>query len=611
MTGLVAPAYHDLSLAWRAAFAPPARMRVADWAEANLMLPAESNAEPGPLRLTAAQRGVLDSTEEPGVHTVVLMGASQSGKSLVIDARTAWEIAQAPGPALVVHPTQAKAEDWTTGRLDPIIRSSPALRSLIGSTRAYGGDSATGKDFPGGRLVVASAHKPDDLAARAIKYLRLDEIDRFPQSAGREGSPVKLATKRLETYIGRGALAIIASTPVRAKDSAILAQYLRGDQRKFHTTWPCCGCVGVIQFNHVKWPKGNPAAAHLECPDCRTHHNEVARRRMLDGGEWQPTAEAMDSGVVSFHWSALISHFTTLGRIAQQSEDAVTPADKRVFVNTVLAEPYDDADEETSLEAVTLQDRATSIRSPYSSDITIIAAGVDVQPDRVELTYLACKGANGFAVLDHVVLPGDTTAPVNFRSDTETVWHKLDGALAVTFPLDNGQTLQLAIAGVDSGFNTQNVAEFVAYQRQHRKRRVLALKGTSGFDKPYLREGSKLRALTQLFLIGVDVVKRDAQRMLNLTSGPNAIALPDHLEGNYFDGLAAEKLVTKYVRGYAKPEWHRIVKRNEPLDCLTYALAMITLAQKTPGATKRATKTPRAQTSIADIAARLNSHNRT
>jgi phage terminase large subunit GpA-like protein len=48
---------------------------------------------------------------------------------------------------------------------------------------------------------------------------------------------------------------------------------------------------------------------------------------------------------------------------------------------------------------------------------------------------------------------------------------------------------------------------------------------------------------------------------------------PTHYDPHYFKGLTAEKLITKYDKGFPRKEWHKIRERNEPLDCRVYAYA--------------------------------------
>ena len=47
----------------------------------------------------------------------------------------------------------------------------------------------------------------------------------------------------------------------------------------------------------------------------------------------------------------------------------------------------------------------------------------------------------------------------------------------------------------------------------------------------------------------------------------------DDLNDEYFRQLTAEKIVTKFSRGYKKRVFQKIRPRNEALDCFVYAVA--------------------------------------
>jgi phage terminase large subunit GpA-like protein len=47
-----------------------------------------------------------------------------------------------------------------------------------------------------GHITFTGAISPSGLAMRPIRYLLLDEVDRYPLSAGSEGDPVSLAMQR-------------------------------------------------------------------------------------------------------------------------------------------------------------------------------------------------------------------------------------------------------------------------------------------------------------------------------------------------------------------------------------------------------------------------------
>ena len=561
----------QLARAWLGAFAPPPKIAPSTFAEAQIILPGSANAIPGPLRFTAYQREPVDAIADDSVEVIVLMLASQTGKSTTINGMMGHCIASDPGPMLHVSPTGARSEEFVRERFDPLVASSPALRALIGKgqdTRkgsSGGTNSVSGKSFPGGQLNFASSFKADELAARAVRYLFLDEVDRFAISAGVEGDPIALAVKRTKTFEGKRRKIVIVSTPTSRLGSRIAQWFARGDQRRFVVTCPDCLHPSSFAFEQLKWEPGKPETAHLVCEDCGVVIDEPKRRTMIESGRWESTAKG-EAGIRSYHLNELASLFSTMASVAQSFEASTTPEAKQVFYNTTLAQTYD-AGTEVELSASELQQRAERIATPYAADITFVSAAVDVQSDRLECTFLAHHADQTFSVLNHFKLIGDTSG--------DAVWAQLDGALGTTFDTADGRSLPVRIAAVDSGFNADQVLKFVRAQRL-KSRATHVVKGMGGFDRMPLARGGRLKGQMPLLIVGVDAVKLSVQKALALQDpgAPGFIRLPDHLDADYFEGLASEELRVRYVKGAPRYEYHRTVKRNEPLDCLVYATAI-------------------------------------
>ncbi|MEY9184548.1 phage terminase large subunit family protein [Bradyrhizobium sp. USDA 313] len=561
---------NDLARAWLRALAPPPIVAPTIFAETQIFLPASGNALPGLVRLYPYQREPVDAVADDDVEIIVLMLASQTGKSTTINALMGHCIASDPGPMLHVSPTGGRSEEFVRERWDPLVLSSPALRALIGKGQdsrkgsSGGVNSVSAKTFPGGQLSFASSFKADELAARAIKYLFLDEVDRFAASAGVEGDPIGLAVKRTKTYEGKGRKIIVVSTPTTRVGSRINNWYLRGDQRKWFVTCPDCQHSAPIDFENLKWETGKPETAHLICESCGVIHDERARRAMIEAGHWQATAKG-EKGIRSYHLTELTSLFSTMSSVAQQYEAAVTPEQKQAFYNTTLAQVYD-AGTEVELSSSELQQRAEKIVSPYAANMIFVSAGVDVQADRLECTFLGVHGDQTFSVLNHLRLMGDTSG--------DAVWRQLDEAMGSIFKTTDGRMLPVQIQAIDSGFNADQVVKFVQSQRR-RSRAAYAVKGKEGFDRMPLAQGGRLKGQLRLLIVGSDAGKLAVQKALALQEmGPGYIRLPDHLDADYFEGLASEELRVKVIKGAPRYAYHRTVKRNEPLDCLVYAIAI-------------------------------------
>jgi len=580
-----------LALAWLGALAPPPAILPSVFAEAQIVLPSSANSLPGPLRLAPYQKELVDCIADPDTDIIVMQLSSQVGKSLSLDCQLMYCISCSPGPMLHVSPTNQRATEFVRDRFDPLVASSPSMRKLIGAG-AKGADSISAKSFPGGQLAFASSFKPDELAARAIKVLALDEIDRYATSAGIEGSPVDLAIKRTKTFEGKGRKIVLTSTPTN-RVSRINAWYLRGDQRKFFVACPDCKDEAPLAFENLKWTEGKPATAHLVCEACGCIHNEAQRRAMLEDGKWKPTATG-EPGVRSYHLTELSSKFSTLQSVAAQYDAAKTPEQKQSFFNTCLAQTYE-AGTEVELSSSELQRRAEPIASPYANNIEKITAGVDVQSNRLECTLFAHHADGTSSVLNHHKLMGDTSS--------DSVWQALDNALGEVFTLANGRKLMVQATAVDSGFNADRVMAFVNMQRR-KSRACYAVKGRSGFERMPLTWGGNLKGQMRLLIVGTDAVKHTVQRHLALQSiEPGYIRLPSHLPQEYYEGLASEELRVRYVKGAPKYEYHRTFRQNEPLDCLVYATAIANMVPKV-------TLTPPGPSNIPELARKLNAaHN--
>jgi phage terminase large subunit GpA-like protein len=337
---------HDLMRSWLGMLAPPARIKPSDFAESQLMMPASSNAIPGPLRLAPYQRELVNCIADPDTDIIVMQLSAQTGKSTALDCMIGWMMKVSPGPALHVSPTESRSADYVRERLSPLIASSPALKAIAGKgqdTRkgsTGGSQSLASISYPAGQLSFASSFRSDTLASRSIKWLFADECDRFAlSSSGGEGSPISLAIKRTKTFEGKGRKIILVSTPTN-RGSRINEWYLKGDQRKFFCPCPDCGHYAPLAFENLKWTEGKPSTAHHVCEECGCIHNEAQRRAMLELGEWRPTAVGQP-GVRSYHLNELSSKFSTLESVAAQYEAALTPEQRQSFFNTTLGQTYE------------------------------------------------------------------------------------------------------------------------------------------------------------------------------------------------------------------------------------------------------------------------------
>ena len=130
---------------------PPDDLTVTEWAEQNRRLSAESAAEPGPWRTerTPYLREPMNAWTDPKIRHIVMVAASQVGKSEFLNNCIGYVIDQDPGSILFVHPTTIDAKEYSKLRIAPMIRDCPTLRKKVSDPKSRdSGNTILQKDLP-------------------------------------------------------------------------------------------------------------------------------------------------------------------------------------------------------------------------------------------------------------------------------------------------------------------------------------------------------------------------------------------------------------------------------------------------------------------------------
>jgi phage terminase large subunit GpA-like protein len=521
----------------------------------------------------------MDALTDPNVRQIVVMKSAQVGASEIELNMLGFYIQHDPGPVLYLQPTLEMAEAFSKDRIAPMLRDSPALAELVDEAKSRdSGNTLLHKQFPGGHLTLAGANSPASLASRPIRVVLADEVDRYPISAGTEGDPLALAIKRTSTF--HDSRVVVVSTPTVKGASRIEAAFKESDQRRFHVPCPHCAEMQVLTWSQVKWPPESPAEAAYCCPHCGAMWTEAERTAAVRAGEWRASVEFR--GIAGFHVNELYSPWRTLAAIAAEFLAAKDyPERLRTWVNTSLGETWEVA------ATAAVEPHALALRAEgyglgtVPEGVGLITGAVDVQGDRLELYVWGFGAAEESWLLDRQILWGDPAHPVVWQQLLEQLERPLTGA-------GGAPAIPFAVAVDSGGLHTQEV---YAFCRNHAHRRtefglqtLLAIKGQSKSDapilgKPTLQEvnwkGQRLPGGVKLWPVGSHAAKAMIYgRLKSETPGPCYIHLSAELPGEVYDQLTAERLVTKYVRGFGRLEWE-ITKgrRNEALDCAVYAYA--------------------------------------
>ena len=506
----------------------------------------------------------MDTFSDPKVERIVCMTASQVGKTEILNNICGYFTHHDPCPTLVLQPTLEMARAWSVDRLAPMIAGTPAFRSLIGDPKMKDGDNTIlFKTFKNGaRISIAGSNSPVSLASRPIRLLLMDEVDRYPESSGSEGDPVTLAFRRTQNFFNRKIA--MFSTPTIKGESRIESAFEDSDQRYYNLNCHKCGEAQTLNWSQVRWEKDKPETATYHCKHCDEEWSDVQRKQAIKTGEWVATAPF--NGIAGFHLNGLYSPFSDLHEFASlflQSKHAGQSA-LRVFVNTVLAESWEDVEgDEIQTSEIMVRAKSYPETIPDPS-IGVLCASVDVQADRLECLVCGYSKDQAFIISMEIFYGSPTN---------QSLWDDLEEYLRQSFPHPSGKDLRIARTFIDSGYETGAVYNFCL---KNGSSGIRAIKGVGGISRAEVgRPSSNNSAKCNVFPIGVDTLKTQIMARLKIEddNASGYIHFPDFLDEEFFLQLTAEKLVKRYVKGIPKMEFKRLRPRNEALDLMVYNLA--------------------------------------
>jgi phage terminase large subunit GpA-like protein len=590
--GLAATGFTPLQTALIAAvslLAPPPKLTVSQWADTFRYLSPEASAEPGKWSTDRApyQREVMDEVSNPMVEDIVCMWSSQVGKSEVEYNAAGYFIDQDPSPILFVLPILDMAEATSKDRLTPMFRDSPCFHNKIKDARARdSGNTLLHKTFPGGHLTLAGANSPASLAGRPIRIFIGDEVDRWPRSAGAEGSPIRLGFKRTATFWNRKRL--LVSSPTIKGDSAIEDAFDQSDQRHYYVSCPHCGEEQTLVWkdetgaHHVIWDKDpqtqrhKPETARYVCGaqgcgvliDLDAHKAEMLRK-----GRW--IKHNPSSKIAGFYLNELYSPWRklqeTVGDYLAAKREGMESF--KSWFNTTLGLPWDPQDhQDVSADGFLGQRETYGSTVPWG--VGLLTASVDVQHDRLELIVIGWGRANESWVIHHEKIYGSPAFA--------DVWERMDARLLEGYRHASGRMLFIEACAVDTGDG--NVKEAYEWAKARIPRRVIPIKGQGAPAHPLIKKSGNKKL--KLWHIGTNAAKDTLSARLRLKEiGPGYMHFPntsiperygvDWCDLDFFKQLTTSEHVVRDRKGRGR-HWEKIRpdSRNEVLDLSVYAWAI-------------------------------------
>lgn len=571
---------------------PPDDLTVTEWAEQRRRLSSESSAEPGPWRTerTPYLREVMDAFIDPKVRHIVMVAASQVGKSEALNNCIGYIIDEDPGSILFVQPTTIDAKEYSKLRIAPMLRDCPTLaRKVVKPKSRDSGNTILQKTYPGGILTMCGSTEAHSLASKPIRYVFGDERDRWATSAGNEGDPWDLAMARQTTFYNAKAFEV--STPTVKNASAIEKAYATGTMERWKSRCPHCGEYHEIQWSDIRFEHEENIVAGRKtykvttifyiCPGCDCVSDELTMKRAPARWEAENPA-AYEQGTRSFWLNAFVSQWASWESIILKYLNAVGSIRKmQVVYNTCFGELWEDRgdlEDEDSLmarrEDYGQREDGSDIELPEG--VLVLTCGIDTQDDRLE-----------FEVVGHGHF-GETWGVrrgiIMGRADDPDTWKQLDDVLDHIYRFKDGMGLRISMSFMDEGGHFTMPVRQQCSERQSKK--IFAIKGFFGLGRPYVGTPKQVKILSKKhtyigrcwwYPLGVDSGKEIIMDNLKVqTPGSKFCHFPrrDDYGSGFFKGLLSETKV--YDPNKKNPwQWKKIPghERNEALDCRNYALA--------------------------------------
>nr|DAM30124.1 MAG TPA: terminase large subunit [Caudoviricetes sp.] len=545
---------------------PPENLTVSEWAEKYRMLDSKTSAMPGPWRneKTPYLREIMDEFINYDTEEIIFCKPSQVGGTEAMQNMLGYVIQQDPSPTLIVYPTDTLAESISKNRLEPMIRASKPLRKLYNENES----SKLELQFDGMYLSLNGANSPSALASKAIKYLFLDEVDKYPGASKKEADPIRLARERTKTFTNQRKI-YMTSTPTL--QTGHIWQALQGADIEKHYFVPCphCGEYIELKFSNLRFPSGddldNSERADMAvyvCQECGCKITDQDRDNMIRYGEWREVRRnTKASKKVAFWINTLYSPFVRFSEIVKEFLDSKDNPDLlQNFVNSWLAEPWEDTKLKTDADMV--MERQTDLpQLVVPSWARYLTAGVDVQETCLYWTIRAW---------------GPYITSQNIAHGQALSFQDIESTMDTPYLTESGEQVIVSLCLIDSGYDADSTYDFCATNSEW----AMPVKGASNPMMSHFKT-SKINKVDSkaygmnLVLVDGDKYKDMIASRMRKDNGKGAWMVYEGCDREYAEQVTSEHKVNEKSGSRVVQRWrpkHSHID-NHYLDCEVYSLA--------------------------------------
>lgn len=528
------------------------------------MLDSKSSAMPGPWSndVTPYLVGVMDEFNNYETEKIIFVKPTQVGGTEALQNMIGYIVMQDPAPTMIVYPTDTLAKSVSENRLQPMLKATPEIAKKFDENSPL-----LELHFEGMYLTLAGSNSPSGLASKPIRFLMMDEVDKYPGASSKEADPIKLATERTKTFHNKKIF--ITSTPT-LKTGHIWKEKESADiEKHFFVPCPHCGEYIEFRFQNIKFPddEGMSYADRAEfatyvCQKCGCVITDNDKHNMLKRGEWRTVRHNTKfARNVAFWINTLYSPFVRWSDIAK--EFLLTKDDPEAFqnfVNSWLAEPWEDTKLKTDADLV--MERQTEVPAYVIPSWTkLLTAGVDVQENSLYWTIRAW---------------GNYLTSQNIAHGQALSFEEVDRIMNAQYLTETGDPVVVNLCLIDSGDQTDMVYDFCAYHTDY----ALPVKGSSHAQLSHYKLSKINKAESKAY--GMSLVLVDGGKYKDMIAGrmqrPNGRGswmVYDGCDMEYATQVTAEHKVNIKTPSGTKQVWQPKHSHadNHYLDAEVYALA--------------------------------------
>ena len=544
------------------AFRPPDSMSVSAWADKNRVMTREESSisHNWETANTPYLEKIMNCLNDDYIQEIVFLKPTQIGGTECGINIIMYIMDQMPQRMIYIMPIDRDAEQFSEYRLQPAIKN---CKQLEGKFDVGSPDDML--SFTGGFVKLVSAQTPSGLAQWPVGIIIMDEMDKYPERAGREASPIALAEERTKNWPNRKVFKW--STPV-LKSGHIMTAYEKTEVRyKFYVPCPYCGKYQALDWHQVKFDSDMDITeiefnTYYECSSCGGHILDKHKPQMLRSGRWVPQNEIKGRPrSVGFSLNSLYSPWVSFGRMAKEfmkSKD--DPKLLQNFINSWLGEPWETKAAKLDIDIV-LQKKTECPMNIVPKWAKILVGGVDCQQGY----FYWLVRAWGSGMTSQLVAYGRARS---YEDLSEIMDHVYAG--------EDGTKWIVNLYAVDTGYDTDNVYDYchqhfgIAIPVKGSSRQMLARYRISYI---YPKANSLKQRPELLYEVDTDQYKNMIATRLNKPLGQGAFMLNADTDAEYAAQITSEHRVVEIKGGREVETWKQKTSSspNHWWDCEVYA----------------------------------------